>query len=53
VFVEGSTGKFERRQIRTGASDDRHVEIVAGVKEGERIVTRGTQELQSHYRAVR
>lgn len=38
VFVE-SNGKAECRVIETGVSDERRIEITAGVKPGDRIVT--------------
>ena len=41
VFVLGRDNRVARRQVETGVTVDRHVEIVSGLKAGERIVDRG------------
>ncbi|MEK6679490.1 MAG: efflux RND transporter periplasmic adaptor subunit [Nitrospirota bacterium] len=33
-----NNGKKEKKRIKTGEKDDVHVEVVEGVKEGERVV---------------
>jgi HlyD family secretion protein len=38
-LVEG--GQVKQRKVRTGISDDTHIEIIEGVKEGEEIVSGG------------
>ncbi len=38
VLVELGAGRFEPREVRTGARTGDHIEIIEGVKEGERVV---------------
>lgn len=38
VLVELGEGRFEPREVKTGAQADDHFEILEGVKEGERVV---------------
>jgi Cu/Ag efflux protein CusF len=38
VLVQLEEGRFEPREVKTGARADEYVEITAGVKEGERVV---------------
>jgi RND family efflux transporter MFP subunit len=42
VFVQVEGEAFERRVVRLGARDRGHVEVLSGVRAGERVVTRGT-----------
>ncbi len=53
VFVQSDDGKFERRLIQTGRSDDRFVEITSGLSDGEKIATWGVSDLQSAYASLR
>lgn len=46
VFVEDG-GKFERRKVRVGRKDGGFVEILEGLKVGERIATQGVFVLES------
>ncbi|GAB4328305.1 MAG: hypothetical protein Kow0037_02510 [Calditrichia bacterium] len=41
VFVQKSGELFEKRVVRTGAASDGYIEIKAGLKPGERVVSRG------------
>lgn len=41
VFVQVNPELFEKRQVKIGATDGVNTEIKDGIKEGERIVTRG------------
>ncbi len=41
VLVERSEGRFEPREIKTGRHGDGYVEIVEGVRAGEKVVTAG------------
>jgi Cu(I)/Ag(I) efflux system membrane fusion protein len=41
VVAELGEGRFEPREVRTGARGDQFVEILAGVQEGERVVAAG------------
>jgi Cu(I)/Ag(I) efflux system membrane fusion protein len=50
VFVEKSVGVFEPREVETGRSFGNRVEIVSGLKAGERIAVSGTFLLDSESR---
>jgi RND family efflux transporter MFP subunit len=50
VFVEKSAGIFEPREVETGRSFGNRVEIVSGLKAGERIAVSGTFLLDSESR---
>jgi len=50
VYVEKSAGNFEPREVETGRSFGNRVEIVSGLKEGERIAVSGTFLLDSESR---
>jgi Cu(I)/Ag(I) efflux system membrane fusion protein len=41
VVVDLGEGRFEPREVRTGARGDQLVEILEGVREGERVVVAG------------
>ncbi len=41
VYVEKSTGEYEQRAVRTGRVGDEGIEILEGLKEGERVVAQG------------
>jgi RND family efflux transporter MFP subunit len=45
VFVVGPTGALERRAVKVGAGSGDPVEIVAGLRAGERVVLEGPDEL--------
>ncbi|MCS6817948.1 MAG: efflux RND transporter periplasmic adaptor subunit [Blastocatellia bacterium] len=51
VFVEIAPGRFEKRRVQLGLSailpDGEFVEVTGGLREGERIVTRGSFWLKS------
>ena len=44
VFVQRGHG-FERRLVRTGAEDERNVEILAGIEAGDTVAVAGSYEL--------
>ena len=50
VFVESSSGVFEPRQVQAGWRFGDRVEIVRGLKEGERVVAAGTFLVDSESR---
>jgi membrane fusion protein, copper/silver efflux system len=50
VFVEKSVGVFEPREVETGRSFGNRVEIISGLKAGERIAISGTFLLDSESR---
>ena len=41
VYVDKGGGAYEQRRVKLGRAGDEHLEILDGVKEGERIVTTG------------
>lgn len=45
VYVQRNPEAFDLKAVKTGASNDQHVEITEGVREGERIVVRGTEKM--------
>jgi cobalt-zinc-cadmium efflux system membrane fusion protein len=47
VFVQASATKFEAREVEKGVTVKDRVEIVSGLKPGERIVTQGAFHLKS------
>ncbi|MEW5982544.1 MAG: efflux RND transporter periplasmic adaptor subunit [Acidobacteriota bacterium] len=46
VFVQAGGEAFERRMVRLGPRDGDRVAVAAGLSAGERVVTRGTYEIQ-------
>lgn len=53
VFVRDPSGIFERRSVRTGRSDDFHVELTDGISAGEVVAMTAAQALQTAYAALR
>lgn len=47
AFVEEQLGMYEKRPVTLGVRDDPHVEVITGLKEGERVVTKGSFYLKS------
>jgi membrane fusion protein, heavy metal efflux system len=47
VFIATNDTTFERRDVSLGATCDSMVEVKAGVKRGERVVTKGSFQLKS------
>jgi RND family efflux transporter MFP subunit len=45
VFVVGADGKAHRREVVVGLVSDDDSQIVSGVREGEKVVVKGTDEL--------
>ena len=46
VFVVTAENKLERRRIEAGADDDKYVEILSGLAEGEIVVVSGKEGLE-------
>lgn len=46
VYVQTGGESFEKRDIETGISDGRSVQVLSGLSEGERIVTRGAYQVK-------
>ena len=49
VWVEVMPGMFESRTVETGIENKKFVEIISGLKEGERVVTSGAYLLNSAF----
>jgi RND family efflux transporter MFP subunit len=47
VFVQLSGESYTKRRIKTGPGDGRKVEIISGLAEGERVVTRGAMLIKA------
>ena len=47
VFIAGDRGTFTKRAVTTGAAQDGATEILDGLKDGERVVTKGSFLLKS------
>jgi RND family efflux transporter MFP subunit len=47
VFVQVSGESYSKRRVQTGAGDGRSVEILSGLAEGERVVTRGVMLIKA------
>jgi multidrug efflux pump subunit AcrA (membrane-fusion protein) len=41
VFVQAAGESFERRPVRLGKQDDSYLQVIDGIKPGERVVTQG------------
>ena len=50
VFIAQGNGRFEIREVTTGWQDADRIEILSGVREGERVVTAGAFLLDSETR---
>ncbi len=49
VWIEAMPGMFESRTVETGIENKKFVEIISGVKEGERVVISGSYLLNSEF----
>lgn len=47
VFVELGKGKFEKRTVEIGREQDGRMQVLSGVKPGEKVVTEGSFSLKS------
>lgn len=47
VWVEGNDGMFEQRMVKTGIENKKEVEILSGIKPGEKVVVSGAYFLKS------
>jgi multidrug efflux pump subunit AcrA (membrane-fusion protein) len=46
VYVQNSGEGFEKRPVKLGLSDGEKVQILAGLSQGERVVSKGTFQLK-------
>ena len=49
VWVEAQPGMYEMRMIETGLENKTQVEILSGLKDGDKVVTSGSYLLNSAY----
>ena len=50
AFVDAGGGRFEPRRVRTGALSGEDMEVIDGLREGERVVARGSFMVDSESR---
>ncbi|HVK15630.1 MAG TPA: efflux RND transporter periplasmic adaptor subunit [Fimbriiglobus sp.] len=53
VFVRKPDGAFDRRAVELGRSDDRFVEVLSGLTEGEPVAVSGATGLQTAFGVIR
>lgn len=46
VYVQTGGESFEKREIKIGASDGENVQVLSGIEEGERVVTKGGYQIK-------
>jgi multidrug efflux pump subunit AcrA (membrane-fusion protein) len=46
VFVQTGGETFEKREIKLGGNDGKYVQVLSGLKEGERVVTKGAYAIK-------
>ncbi|MEI6945665.1 efflux RND transporter periplasmic adaptor subunit [Paraflavisolibacter sp. H34] len=46
VYVQTAGESFQKREVRLGAQDGRQAQVLSGVAEGERVVTRGAYQIK-------
>lgn len=46
VYVQTAGESFQKRELRLGANDGQRVQVLSGVNEGERIVTKGGHQIK-------
>jgi hypothetical protein len=46
AYVQTSGEGFQKRELKLGASDGLHVQVLSGIKEGERVVTKGGYQIK-------
>ena len=46
VYVQTSGESFEKREVELGVSDGINIQVISGVKEGERVVTKGAYQVK-------
>lgn len=46
AYVQTSGEGFQKRELKIGANDGMNVQVLAGIKEGERVVTKGAYQIK-------
>jgi cobalt-zinc-cadmium efflux system membrane fusion protein len=52
LFVEEATGRYILRAVQAGPESDGHIEILSGVKEGEKVVIEGNLHLIKFFKTL-
>jgi cobalt-zinc-cadmium efflux system membrane fusion protein len=52
VFVEEATGRYILRAVQAGPERDGRIEILSGVKEGEKVVSEGNLHLIKFFKTL-
>lgn len=50
IWIQNDNGSFENRMVKTGRQNSRQIEILSGVKEGQKVVFSGAYLINSEYR---
>ena len=46
VYVQTEGESFQKREVKTGATDGLHIQVLSGVSEGERVVSKGAYQIK-------
>jgi membrane fusion protein, heavy metal efflux system len=46
VYVQISGESFEKREVKLGGNDGKYVQVLSGLEEGERVVTKGAYQIK-------
>lgn len=46
VYVQLGGESFQKREIKIGASDGEYIQVLSGIEEGERVVTKGAYQIK-------
>lgn len=46
VYVQTAGESFQKREVKTGASDGKNIQILSGIAEGERVVDKGSYQIK-------
>jgi membrane fusion protein, heavy metal efflux system len=46
VYVQTGGESFQKREVKLGAADGINVQLLSGVEEGERVVTKGAYQIK-------
>ena len=46
VYVQTAGESFEKREVKLGGNDGQHVQVLSGVSNGERVVTKGAYQVK-------
>ncbi len=46
AYVQTSGESFQKRELKLGANDGMYVQVLSGIKESERVVTKGAYQIK-------